>query len=123
MRYRHAGARLIAQDLKRAEAAALDAANPLADFAQNFHHPRDAQGRKLLYFGGHSLGLQPKSAAAMIEQELADWRRLGVLGHTEAARPWIPYHERAAPALAELAGALEGEDVGINSLSVNPHPL
>jgi len=105
----------------RAQAAALDAADPLAGFAQEFHHPHDSQGRKLLYFGGHSLGLQPKSAAAMIEQELADWRRLGVLGHHEAARPWIPYHERAAPALAELAGAMEGEVVAMNSLTVNLH--
>jgi kynureninase len=121
MRHGHAGARLTTQDLTRTQAAALDAADPLAGFAQEFHHPHDSQGRKLLYFGGHSLGLQPKSAAAMIEQELSDWRRLGVLGHTEAARPWIPYHERAAPALAELAGALEGEVVAMNSLTVNLH--
>ena len=121
MRHGHAGARLTAQDLKRAHAEALDATDPLAGFAQEFYHPHDSQGRKLLYFGGHSLGLQPKSVAAMIEQELGDWRRLGVLGHTEAVRPWIPYHERAAPALAELAGAMEGEVVAMNSLTVNLH--
>ena len=57
----------------------------------------------------------------MIEEELKDWRRLGVLGHHEATRPWIPYHERAAPALAELVGALEGEVVAMNSLTVNLH--
>ncbi len=121
MRHRHAGARLTTQELKRAQAAAQDAADPLAGFAQEFHHPHDPEGRKLLYFGGHSLGLQPKSASAMIEQELADWRRLGVLGHHDATRPWIPYHERAAPALAELAGALEDEVVAMNSLTVNLH--
>ena len=121
MRHGHAGARLTAQDLKRAQAEALDAADPLAGFAQEFYHPHDLQGRKLLYFGGHSLGLQPKSAAAMVEQELQDWRRLGVLGHTAAARPWIPYHERAAPALADLAGATQGEVVAMNSLTVNLH--
>jgi kynureninase len=121
MRHGDAGARLTAQDLQRAQADALDAADPLAGFAREFHHPHDSTGRKLLYFGGHSLGLQPKSAAAMIEQELADWRRLGVLGHTAAVRPWIPYHERAAPALAELAGARESEIVAMNSLSVNLH--
>jgi kynureninase len=121
MRHDHAGARLTAQDLMRAQAAALDAADPLAAFAHEFHHPHDPQGHKLLYFGGHSLGLQPRSAAVTIEQELADWRRLGVLGHHEAVRPWIPYHERAAPALAELAGAMEGEVVAMNSLTVNLH--
>jgi kynureninase len=121
MRHGHAGARLTGQDLMRSQAAALDAADPLAGYAQEFHHPHDSQGRKLLYFGGHSLGLQPRSAAAMIEQELADWRRLGVLGHHEAVRPWIPYHERAAPALAELTGAMESEVVAMNSLTVNLH--
>ncbi len=36
-------------------------------------------------------------------------------------RPWIPYHERAAPALADLVGALESEVVAMNSLTVNLH--
>ena len=121
MRHGHAGARLTAQDPQHAQAGALDAADPLAGFAREFHHPRDAQGRKLLYFGGHSLGLQPRPAAASLGQELAAQLRLGVLLQTEAARPWIPYHERAAPALAELAGAMEGEVVAMNSLSVNLH--
>ncbi|HEX3397872.1 MAG TPA: kynureninase [Steroidobacteraceae bacterium] len=121
MRHGHAGTRLTTPDPKRTEAEVQDAADPLAAFASEFHHPHDAKGRQLLYFGGHSLGLQPKSAAALIEEELSDWRRLGVLGHHEATRPWIPYHERAAPALAELAGALEGEVVAMNSLTVNLH--
>jgi kynureninase len=57
----------------------------------------------------------------MVEQELADWRRLGVLGHHDATRPWIPYHEHAAPALAELTGAVASEVVAMNSLTVNLH--
>jgi kynureninase len=120
MRHGHAGARLI-QDPNSAAATAHDAADPLAGFAAEFHHPFDAAGRKLLYFGGHSLGLQPKAAASWVEQELADWRRLGVLGHHEASRPWIPYHERAAAGLAELTGAGESEVVAMNSLTVNLH--
>jgi kynureninase len=122
----HAGSRLTGPDLQLTtaaarDAAARDAADPVAAFGEEFHHPCDSAGRKLLYFGGHSLGLQPKSAAKLIEQELADWRRLGVLGHHEATRPWIPYHERAAPALAELLGATDGEVVAMNSLTVNLH--
>jgi kynureninase len=117
----HAGTRLSGHALKPSAASAQDAADPLAAFAEEFHHPCDAAGRKVLYFGGHSLGLQPKSAAKMLEQELADWRRLGVQGHHEAMRPWIPYHERAAPALAELVGAVESEVVAMNSLTVNLH--
>ncbi|HXP66358.1 MAG TPA: kynureninase [Steroidobacteraceae bacterium] len=121
VRHGHAGTFLTARPLQSADAAALDAADSLAAFAQQFHHPRDSSGRKLLYFGGHSLGLQPISAAGMIEQELDDWRRLGVLGHHDATRPWIPYHERAAPALAALTGAMESEVVAMNSLTVNLH--
>jgi kynureninase len=102
-------------------AAALDAADKLAHFASEFHHPFDADGRKLLYFGGHSLGLQPKSAVQHVEQELADWRRLGVLGHHQAERPWIGYHERLASGLAELLGADASEVVAMNSLTVNLH--
>jgi kynureninase len=100
---------------------AHDAADPLAPYAAEFHHPYDGEGRRLTYLGGHSLGLQPKSAAQYVEQELDDWRRLGVLGHSSAARPWIGYHERAAPALAELVGAGQNEVIAMNSLTVNLH--
>jgi kynureninase len=106
-----------------AGARALDAGDPLAAFAEEFHHPYDSAGRRLLYLCGHSLGLQPKSAARYVEQELKDWQRLGVLGHHAAERPWIPYHEQAAAPLAELVGAQESEVVAMNSLTVNLHLL
>ena len=102
-------------------ARALDASDPLASFGEEFHHPYDGNGRRLLYLCGHSLGLQPKSAARYVEQELKDWQRLGVLGHRAAARPWIPYHEQAAAPLAELVGAQESEVVAMNSLTMNLH--
>jgi kynureninase len=75
----------------------------------------------MVYLAGHSLGLQPKSAARHVEQELADWRRLGVLGHHRAGRPWIGYHEAIAAPLAGLVGAGDGEVVAMNSLTVNLH--
>ncbi len=104
-----------------AGALALDAGDPLAGFAAEFHHPYDDTGRKQLYLCGHSLGLQPKSVAQYVEQELADWRRLGVSGHHGAVRPWIPYHEHAAAPLAALVGAEKAEVVAMNSLTVNLH--
>jgi len=104
-----------------AEAAHMDERDPLARLADEFHHPIDADGRRLLYLCGHSLGLQPKRAAAYVEQELADWRHLGVQGHHEAYRPWIDYHEHAAAPLAALVGAAESEVVAMNSLTVNLH--
>jgi kynureninase len=104
-----------------AAALALDAADPLARFAQEFHHPYDAGGRRLLYLCGHSLGLQPKAAAEVVRQELDDWQRLGVLGHEVSMRPWIGYHEHAARTLGTLVGAAPHEVVAMNSLTVNLH--
>lgn len=75
----------------------------------------------MLYLSGHSLGLQAKTTGAFVEQELADWRRLGVLGHHAAQRPWIGYHEALCAPLAELVGAGETEVVAMNSLTVNLH--
>lgn len=108
-------------ELDAAGASELDARDPLASFAAEFHHPVDAAGRKAVYLCGHSLGLQPRTAASYVSEELAEWQRLGVLGHHEGVRPWIGYHERAAPALASLAGAAVGEVVAMNSLTVNLH--
>jgi kynureninase len=119
MRQRHAGSRPVTQSA--AGALAKDASDPLAHFAALFHHPCDAAGKRLVYLCGHSLGLQPKSAAHYVEQELADWRRLAVLGHHSAQRPWIGYHEHAAAPLAALVGAHASEVVAMNSLTVNLH--
>ncbi|HUY83519.1 MAG TPA: kynureninase [Steroidobacteraceae bacterium] len=104
-----------------ADAAALDAEDPLARFADEFHHPLDAAGRRAVYLCGHSLGLQPKAAADYVEHELTVWRDLAVRGHHEGSRPWISYHETLAAPLAELAGATPAEVVAMNSLTVNLH--
>ena len=104
-----------------ADALARDAADPLAAFADLFHQPFDGTGRRSIYLCGHSLGLQPKTAAQYVEQELKDWQRLGVLGHHTAQRPWINYHEQAAAPLAALVGAHPTEVVAMNSLTVNLH--
>jgi len=103
------------------EARARDADDPLAAFAAEFHHPVDAAGRRLVYLCGHSLGLQPTAAGQYVQRELEDWARLGVLGHHAATRPWIDYHEHFNATLASLVGALPGEVVAMNSLTVNLH--
>jgi kynureninase len=127
VRHRAAGTRRIEpvlsadSDLASAGAAELDARDPLRSLAAEFHQPHDRSGARLVYLCGHSLGLQHESTQAYVDQELADWRRLAVLGHHTAGRPWIPYHERAAPGLAALTGAGAGEVVAMNSLTVNLH--
>lgn len=100
-----------------------DELDPLATFRAQFALPVAADGSPALYLCGHSLGLMPLSAPAMVQQELEDWARLGVRGHHEARRDWIGYAERLNPSLAKLAGAREDEVVAMNSLSVNLHLL
>jgi kynureninase len=104
-------------------ARSQDAADALAGLRARFALPRAADGRPLLYFCGHSLGLAPTAARAMIEAEIADWERLGVLGHEHAPSAWIGYAERLQAPLAMLAGAQPHEVVAMNSLTVNLHLL
>lgn len=104
-----------------AYAQARDTADSLARFRGQFAHPRGEDGQPLVYLCGHSLGLQPLSARQLVNEELDDWANLAVRGHESARRPWIPYHELLTSGLATLAGALPGEVVAMNSLTVNLH--
>jgi kynureninase len=102
-------------------ARARDEADVLRTFRDRFAIPTDSRGQQLLYLCGHSLGLMPVGARRLVEQELDDWARLGVLGHEGATRPWIPYHENLTAGLAYLSGARSDEVVAMNSLTVNLH--
>jgi kynureninase len=104
-------------------ARALDLADPLARFRAAFAQPRGADGKALIYLCGHSLGLEPLAARALINEELDDWARMAVAGHHDAHRPWIGYAELLQPALARLVGANTQEVVAMNSLTVNLHLL
>lgn len=104
-------------------AAAADAADPLASFRERFHFPVGADGEKVLYFTGNSLGLQPKTVREYVDQELDDWARFAVEGHFHARHPWLPYHEFLASDMAGVVGAKPSEVVVMNSLTVNLHLL
>lgn len=99
----------------------IDAADPLAHFRDRFYLPKTKNGGECLYLCGHSLGLQPKSVASYIQQELREWAELGVEGHFHARNPWMPYHRLLAQQTADLVGAGPGEVVVMNSLTVNLH--
>ena len=101
-------------------AIAMDERDPLKQFRGRFLFPRHA-GADCVYLCGHSLGLQPKKAAAYVEQELKDWADLGVEGHFRAKNPWMPYHRLLTEQTAELVGAKPIEVVVMNSLTVNLH--
>jgi kynureninase len=106
----------------KAYALAQDEADELKSFREAFIFPQH-EGKNVVYFTGNSLGLQPKTVAVYIQQELEDWGRLGVEGHFHAKHPWMPYHEIFTRQLATLVGAKEQEVVAMNQLTVNIHLL
>nr|WP_185033791.1 kynureninase [Actinomadura coerulea] len=105
------------------EARRLDETDPLPTLRGEFLVPPAPGGphAEAAYFAGNSLGLQPRSAAVLLREELDDWARLAVEAHTQGRRPWVAYHELLREPAARLVGALPHEVVAMNSLTVNLH--
>lgn len=99
----------------------LDARDPLKSYRDLFHIPKSHAGQDAVYLAGNSLGLQPRAVRGMLEEELDEWARRAVDGHFEGVRPWYAYHEMFRESGARLVGALPGEVVMMNSLTVNLH--
>ena len=99
----------------------LDAQDSLHVSREKFHLPANRSGEPLIYFAGNSLGLMPKTAKQIVEQELEDWARLGVDAHLKAKTPWYSYHETLREPAARLVGAQPIEVISMNSLTVNLH--
>jgi kynureninase len=99
----------------------LDEGDPLRPFREKFHLPLGPDGKPLIYLAGNSLGLMPKAARKIVEQELDDWARLAVDAHLKAATPWYTYHETLREPAARLVGAQPREVICMNSLTVNLH--
>jgi len=99
----------------------LDTEDPLRSFRDRFHLPLGKNGEPLIYFAGNSLGLMPKSAREIVEQELDDWADLGVDAHLKAKTLWYSYHETLREPAARLVGAQPIEVICMNSLTVNLH--
>lgn len=124
-------ATLLANAIDRAHE--LDARDSLRAFRERFHLPRDdpgsgGVGKELCYLTGNSLGLMPRRARELVDQELDDWRDLAVEAHFKGKNPWFPYHEQFRASGARLVGAkvpadsaAPSEVVMMNSLTVNLH--
>ncbi len=107
-------------DMSEQGAIELDRRDELRSYRERFEFPTRLHANPV-YLTGNSLGLMPKATRTMLEEELDDWAGLGVEGHFEARRPWMPYHELLREPLARLVGALPHEVVAMNSLTVNLH--
>ncbi|HMN96825.1 MAG TPA: kynureninase [Phycisphaerales bacterium] len=109
--------------VEREFARHLDAIDALAPMRERFHLPSTRDGRPATYFCGNSLGLMPRDARGLVEQELDDWAGLAVEAHFHGRTPWYSYHEVFRETGARLVGARPGEVVMMNSLTVNLHLL
>lgn len=105
----------------KAFAEEQDQKDPLRSYRNQFHFPLKADGSPKIYLCGNSLGLQPKQTSAYVQQELDDWAKLGVEGHTTAKNPWLTSHEDLARPMAKIVGAKPEEVVIMNTLTVNLH--
>ena len=104
----------------RTQALALDAADPLRPFRNEFLVPRHRE-RDQVYFVGNSLGLQPRGARAQVLEVLDKWAGEAVEGHFSGPTAWMNYHRLVRDALARVVGAQPGEVVAMNTLTVNLH--
>ncbi len=96
-----------------ADIAALDAADPLADFRDAFDLPDG-----IVYLCGNSLGPPPRDAGARLARVTNEqWGAHLVRGWTEDG--WIDLPQRVGNKIAQLIGAEPGEVAIADSTSVN----
>lgn len=123
-------------------AITLDAADPLSQVRSKFHIPTKADLKRptlvkfdnekpsdeSVYLCGNSLGLQPKSAADLIQNFLTQWRTKAVLGHFVGHEdsqlvPFLHIDDDAAKLMAPIVGADPSEVAVMGTLTANLHLL
>jgi kynureninase len=104
-----------------AGAKALDQTDPLQGYRNKFVKPRDSEGRELIYFNAHVMGLAPVKARQYMQDELTEWENKGSDGRFEKEHPWYSFHEKFRGGFARLLGAYPEELVIMNTLSTNMH--
>lgn len=123
----------------REDAEKLDEEDPLKHLREEFIIPTRAglYGKQLskptddeaegacIYFCGNSLGLQPRRAAARVNEHLSAWAEKGVTGHFAEYGPKLPpflhVDDVAAEKMAPIVGATKGEVAVMESLTANLH--
>ncbi|XP_007568731.1 kynureninase isoform X1 [Poecilia formosa] len=79
--------------------------------------------QECIYLCGNSLGLQPKNARKYLEEELDNWAKIAIHGHTVGSRPWAWAENNIEDSMANIVGAKSGEVALMNGLTVNLHLL
>ncbi|MFM6976431.1 MAG: kynureninase [Sphingobacteriaceae bacterium] len=98
----------------------LDVKDPLKTFRSRFLIPKHER-EEIIYLCGNSLGLQPKDAKTLLNEQLDNWENLAVEGWFEGNTPWMTYHKELQQLLAPIVGALPAEVIPMNNLTVNLH--
>ena len=97
----------------------LDKNSSMYNHSKLFHYPVK-KNKKILYFNGNSLGLQPKGVQQSVFKELDDWKNLGSIGYF---KNWVTYHETLNKLSSLIVGAKPSEIMIMNALTVNIHLL
>src|SRR2546428_13644963 len=93
----------------------LDAEDPLRDFREKFSLPLGKDDKPVIYFAGNSLGLMPKSARQIVDDELDNCAKLGVDAHHATGTPCDSYHDALREPTARLVVANSLEVICMNS--------
>jgi kynureninase len=96
----------------RDDALALDAADPMARWRDEFVIADPA----LAYLDGNSLGMTPRRTIARLQHVLADEWATGLI---RSWQQWVDMPQRVGDRLAPLIGAAPGEVVVHDSTTVN----
>lgn len=102
----------------RDHAAALDAEDPLAPFADRFFRPEG-----IAYLDGNSLGLLSVDAERAVLDALQSWKIHGVEGWTGAEPAWFTLGEQLGAQMAPLVGANPASVVVTGGTTINLHQL
>ena len=98
------------------EAVALDAADPLAGWRDEFLIPDP----RVVYLDGNSLGMTPRRTIERVEALMRDEWAGGLIGSWEH---WIDLPQRVGDTLAGIIGAGPGEVVVHDSVTINLYQL
>lgn len=101
--------------MDRPAAEALDRADPLASFRDEFAVPETGA----LYMDGNSLGRPPQSVIAAISRAVGEWQRALVGGWAS----WVDLPEAVGDRLGRILGAGPGQVLVCDSTTVNLYKL
>jgi kynureninase len=109
-------------DTSEAHARALDDADPRSAWREEYLLPMGADGRRVAYLAGNSLGPQPRAARDAVERVLDRWAGAGVEGWF-GDDGWMEAEGTIREATARIVGARPSEVATCNTLTVNLHLL